>query len=156
MEINKSYYRISKYNPEFRKNGAYSKSEWTSIADVGKIFDGVEFTMEDYCIVENNYLQAIEKILEITHTKSLKIRKLEDYRNRCFYKNNSCLYQKADIISVVRDCLQEKYWCELRSPSLTIQFGYEYYVYVRCALSYHQILSEITRFNLFAEQNLKP
>ena len=32
-------YRISKYDPQFRVNGAYQKNEWTSISDIGKVFD---------------------------------------------------------------------------------------------------------------------
>ncbi len=152
----KHYYRISKYDPQFRINGIFTKNEWTSIWDVGNVFEGNKFTMDEYLITENNYLLAIEKLLDTTHTKSLTIRKLEDYENCCHYKKGQCLYHKEDILSVVRDCLRENYWCELRSPSLTILFGYEYYVYVKCALSYSEIVAETSRFNLFVEKDKKP
>ncbi len=152
----KHYYRISKYDPQFRKNGIYTKNEWTSVYDVGNIFDGTKLTKSEYLKVENNYLLAIEKIMDSTHTKSLTICKLEDYRNHCRYRDGQRLCQKKDILSVVRDCLREKYWCELRSHSLTIHFGYEYYVYVRCALSYSEIIEETSPVGLFVEKDRRP
>ena len=41
-----NHYRISKYSPEYRQNGVYLKDEWTSIADVGKTFDGVMMSID--------------------------------------------------------------------------------------------------------------
>ena len=152
----KHYYRISKYDPQFRINGVFTKNEWTSIYDVGNIFEGTKFTMNEYLIVEKNYLLAIEKIMDNTHTKSLTISKLADYQGHCNYRKGQRLHQKKDILSVVRDCLREKYWCELRSRSLAIYFGYEYYVYVRCALSYSEIIEETSCVNLFVEKDKRP
>lgn len=36
------YFRITKYNPQFRnKQGEYKNEEWTSVYDIGKKFEGV-------------------------------------------------------------------------------------------------------------------
>ncbi len=37
-------YRITKYDPAFRIDGKYTKDEWTSIHDIGKIYNGCIFT----------------------------------------------------------------------------------------------------------------
>ena len=150
------YYRISKYNPIFRVKELYEKPEWTSIYDVGKLYDGTEFTMNDYIDMEEKYLCAIEKLLDATQTKSLRIIKLEDHQGQCCYRQWQRLHNKNDIIFVAQNCLREKYWCELYSRALTIHFGYEFYIYVRCALSYQQIVSEISSLGLFVENNKKP
>lgn len=50
-------YRISKYDPQFRVNGAYQKNEWTSVSDIGKVFDDGVLTLAEYLRVENEYIQ---------------------------------------------------------------------------------------------------
>ena len=50
-------YRISKYDPQFRVNGAYQKNEWTSISEIGKVFDDGVLTLAEYLRVENEYIQ---------------------------------------------------------------------------------------------------
>lgn len=36
MTKTQNQYRVTKYNPEYRKNGTYMRDEWTSISDIGK------------------------------------------------------------------------------------------------------------------------
>lgn len=47
-------YRITKYNPVFGNEfGYYDRSEWTSISDIGKSFDGIILSFDEYYISEN-------------------------------------------------------------------------------------------------------
>lgn len=151
-------YRISKYNPVFRDtNGFFQKDEWTSIYDVGKIYENARFTIDDYIVVEKKYIHAIDKLIEITKTESLKIRKLEDNNNKCPYKNNSRLFLKSDITSVIQSCLREEYWCILSGPQFTLHFGYDYYFYVlNCSYSYSEIEKCMSELGLFVENDRKP
>lgn len=55
-----NYYRITKYNPEFRnEQGFYTKNDWTSISDIGQVFDEGVLTAEDYKQMEDSYIKAL-------------------------------------------------------------------------------------------------
>lgn len=76
-------YRISKYDPQFRVNGSYQKNEWTSISDIGKVFDDGVLTLAEYLRVENEYIQfwgmaGSEDRWEAKAMKS-RVRLLSDY-----------------------------------------------------------------------------
>lgn len=47
-----NYYRISKYDPQYRIDGIYQKDEWTSMSDIGNIYGGKVFTEDEYYKVE--------------------------------------------------------------------------------------------------------
>ncbi len=50
---------ITKYNPIYRNElGHYLKDEWTSISDIGTIYNGIEFTFDEYVKVENLYVKS--------------------------------------------------------------------------------------------------
>ena len=36
-------YRISKYDPKYRKDGQFIKDEWTDYSDIGEKFEGETF-----------------------------------------------------------------------------------------------------------------
>ena len=68
---------ITKYNPIYRNEfGLYQKNEWTSISDVGKQYDGKEFTLEDYLRIEEKYVNAFFIILNFFNAKGVKINHL--------------------------------------------------------------------------------
>lgn len=50
---------IVKYQPQYYKDGVYTKNEWISVSDIGESFDGEVLTKEEYLMVES----AHEKIL---------------------------------------------------------------------------------------------
>lgn len=75
-------YRIKKYNPKFRDEfGRYTKDEWTSIYDIGKIYDKFEFSKESYSLIEDSYINSILKILEIKNISSMTIKNLVVWRS---------------------------------------------------------------------------
>lgn len=90
----KHQWRITKYNPAFRdENGNYTKiEEWTSPFEIGKTFNGKEFTFEDYCRVENAYINTILKFLNESKVSSLRILQL-DKHNLSLQDKSSLLYE---------------------------------------------------------------
>jgi hypothetical protein len=51
-------WRITKYNPAYRDNaGCYLKDEWTSISDIGNIYDREVITYETSKKVEDADVQ---------------------------------------------------------------------------------------------------
>jgi len=138
--------RITKYNTlHYNENGVYTKDEWTSIYDVGKIYDGKVFTIQDYLETEKRYIEAVKIIMRLNKCKELNIRHLEkhDYVKGFTVEEDEKLEEKyikienkqkinyKDIEIVIKLILRETIWCDLinLSKRLYIRFGYDYYMY---------------------------
>lgn len=148
--MNKKFkqYRITKYNPIYRMNGIYTKDEWISMYDVGKMYDGKTFTFEEYLTVEKSYLNVIKKILQEVNIKRVRIKQGENMYSKL---NNSVLCSQEEVLLVARGCLREEFWCKLVSKDFFVHFGYDYYMYIGANIEEKHI-SEIARENgLFSE-----
>jgi hypothetical protein len=65
---------IVKYPPQYyNKKGIYTKCEWTERDDVGLIFDNHLFTIEEYLLMEQKYVNAVLRIMELLNCKYLTI-----------------------------------------------------------------------------------
>lgn len=148
-------YRISKYDPALRNNGAYNRDEWTSISDVGKAFEGQLFTYKEYEDTERRYIACILDVLTKDDVKELCIHSLEDNDKSTQWKNDMIL-SFDELSEIIRDCLREKIWCKLNGAHSFLHFGYDYYVYIGCLISYEDIRSICNRHHLFAEEMKSP
>ena len=158
-------YRITKYNPEFRdENGFYKKDEWTSISDIGKKFNKIILTKEEYKKTENNYIDAIYEILREKDIKKLKVYDLEINKKNL----SELLADEKDIIKeinndkylalkksekIIRLVLREMLWCKFCSElkDIKIEFGYDYYMYVECSKIKESTINIINKKGLFVE-----
>jgi len=164
------YYEIVKYDPEFRNDqGHYMKDEWTSISDVGKIYDGKLFTIEEYEHIENLYIQAVFLILEFFHTRSIKIThiyKSKNSRARTSKEKKliACMdmFATGDVIRVnnkelitnliklrLREHAPELEVIVDRKSRSELVFGYDYYMYLKTNIDVSSVLEEIDTFGLF-------
>ncbi len=141
-------YRITKYNPIYRVNGAYNKDEWTSMYDVGRTYDGKVFTFEEYLRVEKAYLDVIEQVMNELGIKTIEVRQGE----RIFSAlNNSAFHSREEVLMIARGVLREDFWCKLEAKDFFIHFGYDYYMYIGADIE-EEKMSKIARKNgLFAE-----
>lgn len=161
-----NYYRITKYNPEFRnEQGFYTKNDWTSISDIGQVFDEGVLTAEDYKQMEDSYIKALNIVLQTKDVTQMNIYKLEKYDcidEYIFSHKEKDVYAKlADsscinldkVETVTRLILRELIWCTLscRTKSVEIEFGYDYYMYVRCDEIDVSTQQEILKCGLFVE-----
>lgn len=138
------YYRISKYNPKFRDNhGNYILNDWTSFSDIGKEYLGKTLTLEEYKRVEDLYIDFVLLSMQKTDTDYLVIQELEKNGSKKdileLSSKSKCLYQKLDnnlligvdnISMLLQLQLRDLIWAKLISESLTVHFGYDYYMYV--------------------------
>lgn len=141
------YYRITKYNPEFRdEKGRYILDEWTSVSDIGKAFSGNILSEKEYLKIEGSYIKAICLFLEENNVSALNIESLEIYEGeeiiplkpeeREFISkitdNMTVNITDAEIIAKL--VLRELMWCKFcaEKNNFKIEFGYDYYMYVRC------------------------
>lgn len=100
------FYRVTKYSPKYRKNGVYTKEEWTSVSDVDKVIDNKRLTKEEYVLFEDKYVEAIGKVLYINGVDKVKVTDYEDYDVE-FDKN---------LILLGTDTLWSRY-CEIKEQS---------------------------------------
>ncbi|MBQ6890162.1 MAG: hypothetical protein IJN53_04000 [Oscillospiraceae bacterium] len=144
------YYRISKYDPRFRKNGVYTQNVWTSFSDIGSSFDGEILTTEQYIEVENRYLACVESVLQASYIPELKISRLENYNGLTSWKNGEKL--AGDILKeFLRDGLREKCWARLSGGAVCLDFGFEFYLHVGCPLEWIQMENIVRAHGLFLE-----
>jgi hypothetical protein len=135
-------YRISKYNPDNRDgSGLYKVDEWTSFSDIGKEFNGVLFTLQEYISMEDKYVSAVLEFCSYFEIKMIQINNLELYSSDIWDKDSVNLketceklkYGKiffiAEIENLVRLILREYLWCDLEINDKWIHFGYDFYMY---------------------------
>ena len=103
-----NYFRLSKYNPIYRVDGIYQREEWTSICDVGNIYNGIKFTMQEYERVETEYIDFVVDVLENSGIKEVKIAYIEPGKKRCWRKNKTLNIES--VRQFIRDCMRE-YCC---------------------------------------------
>lgn len=148
-------YRVTKYDPQYRVNGAYSRNEWTSISDVGRIYDGKTFTLEEYDQVEQRYVDFLLELSEMCGVFPLQVDSYDEvYRNGSWQVGQETC--RMDLSDIVASILREECWCRLLSQDFFIHFGYELYMYVGCGLSFDEMSELAYRHCLFCEQFCSP
>lgn len=147
-------YRVTKYNPEYRVNGAYLKDEWTAISDIGKVFEGKLFTEAEYMKAEKEHIEFIKEVCEQCDEKELKICNLEQHGSNSWKDQEWVTLVELD--KLISDCLREECWCKLRGKNLHIHFGYDYYMYVSCRLAYKKMCDIALKYHLYAERFKSP
>lgn len=147
-------YRVTKYDPKFRIDGIYTADEWTSIFDVGQTFSGREFTMREYEITEQNYINFILKTLSACGIEHLTICQPENY-GRLRWRDGQRL-DAAGVQAFARDCLRERVWGKLQAKHFFVHFGYDYYMYVGCMLDGGEIKKIAEENCLFCENMPSP
>jgi hypothetical protein len=127
-------YRVTKYDPRYRDaRGAYRRNEWTSVADVGRAFDGVVLTREEYDCVESAYVESALAFVRESGVSNLNIAGLETHRGFPFrYQEGTRLFLD-EAGEVLRRVLREEVWCRLEAPAAFVHVGYDYYMYVGVA-----------------------
>lgn len=140
-------FQVSKYDPAFRAvDGKYLKDEWTSVSDIGKIFNGKLFSAEEYLKAEANYVRLMKLILDETESSYLRLVGLNKYddfliksENIPYEKKSEEIYSALkegqvldinDALIVSRLILRENVWCYLVNKYVTFEFGYDYYLYI--------------------------
>jgi len=148
-------YRVTKYDPHYRVNGAYTRDEWTSFSDVGESFGGVPFTLADYEEAEARHIAFLCALVEQEVAYPLTIDSLESDPVACPWSSRQTIGPQ-ELPVLLRDVLRGRCWCRLMGRSFFIHFGYDYYMYVGCSFTSEGITALAGRFGLFAEPLQSP
>ncbi|HEX4069042.1 MAG TPA: hypothetical protein VHX42_03000 [Candidatus Babeliales bacterium] len=171
LYLNNFCWRITKYNPQYRNShDIFLQDEWTSYADIGKIFDTIKLTYEEYAHIENLYIKAIQSFMQCHNISSLQITTLEspatldsdihdtDAMINLFnsIKNNDWISQN-NIENLCKLILRDKLWGKLiYNKQLFIHFGWDFYMYIGSSLSCAETISTIQNSGLFVEPFKSP
>lgn len=147
-------YKITKYNPQNRIEGKYTVHEWTSISDIGKLFDDGVLTYDQYIQVERRYIDCCIELLQKAGVSELYVGTPEYYNEGlCF---PSILSTESEIRRAIMCCIQEKCWAKLRNKDFFIHFGYDYNMYIGTNLPVTFVQEITQKYNLFCEQKDSP
>lgn len=101
-------YSITKYT----KNNI-NVDDWTSVCDIGKVYNGKVFSISDYKRVEDAYVFAILEIVEYLKIEEVKIKNVFKWKN---LKNE--IKGKKHIAQLYTDSILETY--ELTENKVTV------------------------------------
>lgn len=149
-------YRVSKYDPRNRADGVYTRDEWTGFTDVGRIFNGQKFSMEEYKLAEQRHIEFLCVLAEREHAFPLTIRGFEAPEQRESAELHGRSVSREELPGLLRSIMREDCWCRLEGRDFFIHFGYEYYMYVGCSFTQEGISQLATEYNLYAEPMISP
>lgn len=152
-------YRVTKYDPALRENGAFTADEWTSYSDVGRSFGGVRLTEEEYLRVEAAYLFAVEAFLREARIDSLELRDVEDLPGGDVPLNlrSGTVLPLPDCIELARLALRERIWGKLVLPGRAyVHLGYDYYMYLGLPVPCPDAMAAVRARGLFVEPFRSP
>ena len=157
--------RITKYDSKYRnKNGFYTKEEWTSYSDIGKVFGNEKCTYEKYSKIEDAYINSIQLFMDCLRLESLQITNLENFKRSELSRlcdstmvamidsvQNLRHLNKTDLVVLSRLVLRENLWCKLQAKNMFVHFGYDYYMYIGSNEPCQYAISKIQELGLFVE-----
>lgn len=140
-------FRVTKYDPALRSpTGAYARHEWTSVSDVGRMFEGKVVSFSEYMRTEEAYVQAVRCFLHDSGVFTLRVTDVETRTNRVesfpveiaqetVERARSVIddteVSGEDLDRVVRLVLREAVWCRLIGKrGFYVHVGYDYYMYI--------------------------
>lgn len=145
------YYRLTKYDPTFRDERGHYKNlnEWTGIDIVGKKINRKIFTLKDYLVVENDYLNVLKNNLIKNSVSRMSISEIEYYPK----SNKKILgFSRHEIVNtelicdIARLVFRDEMWCKFSNGKIFIHFGDDFYVYFS---SRHKIFDNNVGFKKF-------
>jgi len=126
-------YRVTKYDPRHRdQEGRYTVDEWIMFSQIGKVFNGKQFTIDDYQRTENAYVDTALSYLTEAEALPVCVRQLEDPHGEAAKIGvaDRDLLDRERVVEMMRLALRARAWCRLVSSNAFVHFGYDYYMYI--------------------------
>lgn len=144
-------WRLSRYEPELRA-GAAGWESWTDYSDVGRSFNGLILTMEEYLRVENTYVDAAVRFALEFPTELFRVAYVGQQSDGFALREGQSLV-RSDLAAVVRGNLRGLLDCAVVSTdgACQVAFGYDLYMYVAAAAPCERAVMESERAGLQVE-----
>ncbi|MEG0258857.1 MAG: hypothetical protein RR595_11150 [Lysinibacillus sp.] len=166
-------WRVTKYNPDLRdENGWYTlQEEWTCPSEIGKVFEGRIFTLEDYLRTESAYINAIVHFIHDSGINTLRILQLtkidisESDKLSTLYEDDfdqlmleeDWIVSEKEIRTIAKMVLRNFIWCQFySSDTFFINFGWDYYMYIGSNNKCLSAIENAANAGLFVEEFSSP
>lgn len=150
-------YRVTKYDPAFRDaSGAYTKQDWTSFSDIGRVFGDRTLSREDYLRVESAYIDIAMGFIAEDGARSLCAIGVENHGGFAHAPKEGDVVSSGDLAAVCRSILRDEYWCRLEADGRYLHFGYDFYLYVSVKNQCAGSIQAAAGLGLFVEEFASP
>ncbi len=140
-------FEVMKYDPKFRDSeGNYTKEEWTTFDDIGKQIDNTKLSFNDYKLVEDRYIQAVEILFNYYDCNKIQfvkerffldaddIGEVMDKELELFYfklqkRRTLSLEETLNAVKLIlRGAVTGMFYAK-RQKQIAVRFGYDFYMY---------------------------
>jgi len=163
-------WRVTKYDPAFRNEaGHFTVETWTFFAQVGKIVNGVELTLEEYIRTENAYVAAAMIFISESGIQSVRVadiqqpplhtdiqEQIKDIPLDPMSIKIGALVTGLDLENLIRLILRDVLWCRLKGDHFNIHFGWDYYMYISSRSPCSPAIDFAHANGLFVEEYVSP
>lgn len=144
-------WRLSRYEPALRGRDSRWES-WTGYSDVGKEFNGITLTSEEYLRVENLYIDAVTRFAGDAAADVFRVVYI-GHQQTGFGLSAGQRLLLSDLGPVVRGNLRETLDCALEGVEGTFQveFGFDLYIHLAAVAPCERAIVESDRAGLHVE-----
>ena len=158
----KYQWRVSKYSPQNRDcNGSHLIDDWSSVSDIGRVYNGQKLTLSEYEKQENDYIESIFEFMECAEINKLRIVEIENYidedKTNLNGIENGMVLIKEQVAGVAKAVLREQFWCKLElDNSFYVHFGYDYIMYIGLNRICEETIRRVEQKNMYVELKKSP
>ncbi|MFC4062939.1 RNA-binding protein [Planomonospora corallina] len=165
-------FRVTKYDPRLRDaRGVFTGDDWTSISDVGGVFDGRRLTWERYEQVEAAHVRAVQLFAQESGVTELTVRTpslhglgsgspLPDHVSAVSGGlspedfHDGLTVSLTTGLELVRAMLREDgLWCLLEAEDrFRVAVGWDYYLYIGSHRPCSQVVDRVRELGLFVDE----
>ena len=139
------WHEITKYSPEGYHDGVYALDEWTSFYDIGKSFNGIVFTFQEYQTVERRHIDVVSQLLSETNCHFLTIVYIEIYKDSLIHDLKKSPYNE-DLLKHIKLFMKME-----KGRRIHINLGYDYYLNVCCDVSTSRLREIVSSNGLYLD-----
>ena len=150
-------FRITKYDPQYRDaSGAYTRDDWTSHSQVGRMHAGKVLSPAEYQEVETAYIDAAVGFLREAGVRELVVRGFENSGNSQTALREGAVLSLEQAAQTVRAMLREELWCRLEAQLAYVHIGWDFYMYIGVSVECPAAQAAAKRRGLFVESLASP
>ncbi|MFF2354374.1 hypothetical protein ACFVVL_31980 [Kitasatospora sp. NPDC058115] len=150
-------YRVVKYS-EAERTGV--KDSWTAISDIGRSYDGVVLTEEEYLRTEQKYLAVIQDFLRAARVGALTVDSLEIHPESPWWgrvqEGEELTPDRA--VELARSILREEdVWCLLEGEGgFYVHLATDYYMFVGTPGNADDCVARARSAGLYVDEMVSP
>lgn len=147
--------RVSRYRPGVPQSAT---STWTSMSDVGQLFDDGLLSLAEYERVEQLYLAALASLLDAAGRPELTVSEVQVAPSASAAARavrDGARVGVAEALEICRLELREELSCRLDDDQrFYVHVGFDFYLYVGCERLSPSVIAAIEGSGLFIEHKV--